>query len=146
MEQWNEIFKGNIPQGNYSVSILAGEEKGLVIKLVDDETVIHLNFGLVQAFRVVEEGFVQTQLYSDKELEKYSSNNFQNVIYELTGGQFSKQIEDISLGYSKIINMRHFLLITQNYNIDILSEDLPEIIIKNYDTDEKDDDEEVFGF
>jgi hypothetical protein len=52
----------------------------------------------------------------------------------------------MSLGYSKIINMRHFLLITQNYNIDILSEGLPEIIVKNYDTDENDDDEEVFGF
>ena len=146
MEQWNEIFKGYIPQGNYSVSILAGEEKGLVIKLVDGETVIHLNFGLVQAFRVVEEGLVQTQLYSDKELEKYSSNNFQNVIYELVGAQFGQQMEDMSLGYSKIINMRHFLLITQNYNIDILSEGLPEIIVKNYDTDENDDDEEVFGF
>ena len=146
MEQWNEIFKGYIPQGNYSVSILAGEEKGLVIKLVDGETVIHLNFGLVQAFRVVEEGLVQTQLYSDKELEKYSSNNFQNVIYELIGGQFSKQIEAVSLGYSKIINMRHFLLITQNYNIDILSEELPEIIVKNCVTDENDDDKEVFGF
>lgn len=145
MEQWNEIFKGYIPQGNYSVSILAGEEKGLVIKLVDGETVIHLNFGLVQAFRVVEEGLVQTQLYSDKEIEKYSSNNFQNVIYELIGGQFSKQIEAISLGYSKIINMRHFLLITQNYNIDILSEDLPEIIVKNCFTDENDDGE-TFGF
>ena len=146
MEQWNEIFKGYIPQGNYSVSILAGEEKGLVIKLVDGETVIHLNFGLVQAFRVVEEGLVQTQLYSDKELEKYSSNSFQNIIYELTGGQFSKQIEAVSLGYSKIINMRHFLLITQNYNIDILSEELPEIIVKNCVTDENDDDKEVFGF
>lgn len=43
-------FKGYIPQGNYSVSILAGEEKGLIIKLVDGETVIHLNFGLVQDF------------------------------------------------------------------------------------------------
>lgn len=145
MEQWNEIFKGMIPQGNYSVSILAGEEKGLVIKLADGETVIHLNFGLVQAFRVVEEGLVQTQLYSDKELEKYSSNNFQNAIYELVGGEFDKQIEDISLGYSKIINMRHFLLITQNYNIDILSEELPEIIVKNHLTDENDD-EETFGF
>ena len=94
----------------------------------------------------MEEGLVQTQLYSDKELEKYSSNNFQNVIYELVGGQFGQQMEDMSLGYSKIINMRHFLLITQNYNIDILSEGLPEIIVKNYDTDENDDDEEVFGF
>lgn len=146
MEQWNEIFKGYIPQGNYSVSILSGEEKGLVIKLVDGETVIHLNFGLVQAFRVVEEGLVQTQLYFNKELSNYSSNNFQNVIYELVGGQFGQQMEDVSLGYSKIINMRHFLLITQNYNIDILSEGLPEIIVKNYDTDENDDDEEVFGF
>ena len=146
MEQWNEIFKGYIPQGNYSVSILAGEEKGLIIKLVDGETVIHLNFGLVQAFRVVEEGLVQTQLYFNKELSNYSSNNFQNVIYELVGGQFVQQMEDLSFGYSKIINMRHFLLITQNYNIDILSEGLPEIIVKNYDTDENDDDEEVFGF
>ena len=146
MEQWNEIFKGYIPQGNYSVSILSGEEKGLVIKLVDGETVIHLNFGLVQAFRVVEEGLVQTQLYFNKELSNYSSNNFQNVIYELVGEQFDQQMEDMSLGYSKIINMRHFLLITQNYNIDILSEGLPEIIVKNYDTDENDDDEEVFGF
>lgn len=129
MEKWKEAFMGIIPQGNYETQITNGENKGLVLELKSDNSHVVLNFGMVQAVRILDEGVVQKELYSDSEVEKFKSNGFKNVIYEVTGGEFAKQIQNIADGYWKTLDAKHYVVITQNFNIDIITEWKPEINI-----------------
>lgn len=66
------------------------------------------------------EGIVQKEVYSDRELDKYKKNGFTNVIYEVIGGEFTKQIQNISDGYWKTLDAKRYVIITMNYNIDII--------------------------
>ena len=43
MEKWKEIFTGIIPQGNYQTQVINGEDKGLVIELINNNTHIVLD-------------------------------------------------------------------------------------------------------
>ena len=129
MENWNEIFAGIIPQDNYQTQITNGEDKGLVLELKSNNNHVVLNFGVVQAIRMLDEGIVQKELYSYNELEKFKKDGFKNVVYEVTGGEFAKQIQNISDGYLETLNAKHYVVITQNYNIDIITEWEPEINI-----------------
>ena len=52
MEKWKEIFTGIIPQGNYQTQVINGEDKGLVIELINNNTHIVLDFGVIRAIRI----------------------------------------------------------------------------------------------
>lgn len=54
-------------------------------------------------------------------------NDFQNIIYEVQGGEFAEQINKISDGYGEVLKLRHYVVITQNYNVDIVTEWEPKI-------------------
>lgn len=129
MEKWKEPFVGIVPQGNYQTEITNGEDKGLVIELRNNNNKIVLNFGIIHAVRMLDEGIVQKGLYSDSEVERFKKEGFKNVIYEVVGGEFSKQVENIADGYWETLDAKHYVIITQNYNIDIITEYEPEINI-----------------
>lgn len=129
MEKWKEVFVGVIPQGNYQTQITNGEHKGLIIELRSNNDNIVINWGRVQAVRMLDEGIVQKELYSDSEIRNFKKDGFKNVIYEVVEGEFSKQIENIADGYWETLDAKHYVIITQNYNIDIITEWEPEISI-----------------
>lgn len=129
MEKWRERYAGIIPQGNYQTQLTNGENKGLILELKSDSAYITLNFGVVQAVRILDEGIVQKELYSEKEIEKFKKDGFKNVIYEVTDGEFAEQIQNIADGYWESLDAKHYVIITQNYNIDIITEWEPEIKI-----------------
>ncbi len=129
MEKWKEVFIDKIPEAFYQIQLINGEEQGLIIELSSDKMRIIIKFGMVQAVRMLDEGIVQSNLYSDNEIKKYKCNNFKNVIYEVQGGEFIKQVNEISNGYGEILNLKHYVVINQNYNIDIVSETEPIIDI-----------------
>ncbi len=129
METWKEVFVGSIPQENYQTQITNGEDKGLVLELKSNNSHIVLNFGMVQAVRMLDEGIVQKELYSDSEVKKFKKDGFKNVIYEVSGGEFTKQIQNIADGYWAVLDAKHYVVITQNYNIDIITEWEPKINI-----------------
>ena len=83
----------------------------------------------IQAVRMLDEGIVQSNLYSENEIRKYKDNDFRNIIYEVQDGEFSEQINQISDGYGEALNLKHYVVITQNYNIDIVTEWEPTIEI-----------------
>ena len=126
MEIWQEYFKGRIPKAKYETNIRFGEKNGLIIELLNDETII-IDFGNIISFRVLEEGIVQTDIYRRDELDKYKDDGFSNVIYRVEEGTFAKDIEKIADGYMDFMEYYHFIIITQNYNIDIITEFLPEL-------------------
>lgn len=122
MERWKEVFVGKIPKSVYQMQLVNGEKQGLTIELSNRYICVMIKFGMVQAVRMLDEGIVQNNLYSDNEIRKYKNNNFQNIIYEVHDGEFAKQIDRISGGYGKILNLKHYVVITQNYNLDIVTE------------------------
>lgn len=129
MEKWREVFAGKIPQDNYQIQIVNGEKQGLIIELYSSHLCIIIKFGMVQAMRMLDEGIVQNNLYSENEVKRYKDNNFRNVIYEIQEGEFGNQISEISNGYAECLELKHYIVITQNYNIDIVTEREPIIEI-----------------
>ena len=130
MEKWKEVFVGKIPKGIYQTQITNGEEKGLNISLRNEVYDISIYFGYVQAVRILDEGIVQEQLYSEQELMEYRKDNFSNIIYKVDDGEFEKQVQKISGDLWDTLNLKHYILITSNFNIDILTEWKPEIEIR----------------
>ena len=106
MEYWKEIFKDMIQEDYYEVKLINGEEYGLIIKF-------------------------QTDIYSENEVQKYKKEKFKNMIYEVVGGQFKDEIKSIADGYLDVMDVKHYVIVTMNYNIDIISEGEPEIEIKS---------------
>ena len=129
MEKWQEVFIGKIPKAPYQMQLINGEKQGLTIELSNSHTCVVIRFGTVQAVRMLDEGIVQSNLYCDNEIKKYKANNFQNVIYEVQEGEFGKQINQISSGYGEFLNLKHYVVITPNYNVDIITEWEPTIEI-----------------
>jgi len=127
MERWKEVFNGMIPQDVYQVIAINGEEKGLILKLKSHYHCIILSFGMIQAIRMLDEGIVQTELYDNEEIARLRKSDFRNVIYEVQGGQFEKEMKKIAGGYWDALEIKHYVVITQNFNIDILTEWEPEI-------------------
>lgn len=127
MENWHEVFSGKIPKGNYQMQLINGEEHGLVIKLSSNRICIVIKFGIVQAVRMLDEGIVQNSIYCDDVIKRYKDNDFQNVIYEVQEGEFGKQINQISGGYGECLSLRHYVVITSNYNVDIITKWEPTI-------------------
>ena len=62
MENWNVVFDGIIPQDNYQTQITNGEDKGLIIELKSNNHHVIMDFGVVQAIRMLDEGMVQNEL------------------------------------------------------------------------------------
>ena len=122
MENWKEVFVGTIPKAVYQMQLINGEKQGLIIELSSSHTYVLINFGMVQAVRILDEGIVQSNLYSDNEIQKYKDNDFQNIIYEVQDGEFLGQINQISDGYGEVLNLKHYVVITQNYTVDIVTE------------------------
>lgn len=122
MEKWVEVFCGKIPQAIYQTNLTNGEKQGLIIELSDKHIVVRIKFGVVQAVRMLDEGIGQNKLYSSKEIDKYKAENFHNIIYEVQGGSFGRQISEISDGYGEFLHLRHYVVVTPNYNIDVITE------------------------
>lgn len=129
MEKWKEVFVDTIPKAVYQMQLINGEKQGLTIELSSSQTCVMINFGMVQAVRMLDEGIVQSNLYSDNEIQKYKNNDFQNIIYEVQDGEFAEQINQISDGYGEVLNLKHYVVITKNYNVDIVTEWEPTIEI-----------------
>lgn len=129
MEKWKEIFIGKIPKAVYQMQLTYGEKQGLTIELSNSHTCVMIKFGVVQAVQMLDEGIVQSGLYRDSEIQKYKETGFQNVIYEVQDGEFAKYIKQISDGYGEVLNLMHYVVITSNYNVDIVTEWEPTIEI-----------------
>lgn len=135
MEKRTEYCKGLIPVGAYETNLNFGEEKGLEIELFNADNHIVFDFGNVFSFRILEEGYVQSEVYSGAEINKYKNDKFSNIIYRLEGGEYASYIKKIADGYLDDIELFHFVIITQNYNIDIVSCSTPKCLVNGNKVD-----------
>ncbi|MGC6768258.1 hypothetical protein [Enterococcus sp. LJL51] len=131
MEKWKEVFKNEIPNGNYQVSLNNGEQRGLHIELESFTHRIAIDFGVVSAIRMLDEGtLLNNTFYNESELSKYKVNNFSNVIYLIEDGQFGRFVKDKCKDMYDILNLKHYLIITLNYCIEVITRWEPEIEVE----------------
>ena len=128
MEKWKEI--GLIPTGQYETKVIFGEENGLKIELFNEKHRVFLEFGYIYSFRVLEEVIVQSGIYDDEVIKKFKENNFSSVIYKVEQGIYREQVNKISLGFIDMVEHEHYVIITQNYNIDIIAKNKVDIKIQ----------------
>ncbi|WP_291584037.1 hypothetical protein [Clostridium sp. UBA6640] len=129
MERWEEIYKNTIPVGKYKTLVKNGEEVGLIIKLEDNEYIVNIDFGIVSAFRMLDEGIALKGIFDENEILKYKKNNFSNTIYKIQDGEFGKFIKRSSNELYDYLDLEHYVIITMNYIIEVISEWEPSIEI-----------------
>ena len=118
MEIWQAVFPDIIPKDNYQTQLSNGKFQGLILELKGRFHCVVLKFGIVQ-----------NDLYSCSSLSNLKSEGFKDIIYEVIDGEFGKQIQNISCGYYDALEERHYVIITNDYNIDVVTEWQPEITI-----------------
>lgn len=132
MEQWEEIYKNIIPVGKYQTLVKNGEESGFAIRLESNECIANINFGEVSAFRMLDEGIVLEGIFDENEISKYKKNNFSNTIYKIQDGEFGNFIKMTSNELYDYLGLKHYVIITINYVIEVISEWEPSIeVLKN---------------
>lgn len=127
MEKWKKVFEKQLPKAQYQVQLQNGEEKGLVINLVSKESRFELDFGSVSAVRMLEEGVALDNLFHGAEFEDLKNTGFSNVIYQLDGGEFGAFIQKTSKGLYEYLELKHYVIVTMNYIIEIITQWEPEI-------------------
>ncbi len=130
MEIWKEVYKGIIPKGYYNVKITNSEKTGLVVELEGEKSIVIIDFGYSRAMRMFDEGIVQNGVYSNDELKKYKDNKFENIIYKVENGEFNQEVSKMSFGFTDMIDVKHYILITQNFNIDIITDWEPKLEVR----------------
>lgn len=121
MEKWYEFKKGSIPKDIYTVLLQNGEE-GLTIKLTGYDNVVEILFGCVRAIRMLDEGIVIDGFYSQDAVEEYKENKFDNVIYLVNNGNFKKEVLASSGGFYSESDLKHYIVVNQNFCIDVITE------------------------
>ena len=128
MEKWS-VFDKNIYFEDYFESeIIFSDDDILKIILFDDKKRIKVDFGWILGFRVLDEGIVQNGVYYNMdELKRLKEKHFCNVIYILEDGEFGDFIVETASGFWEKSQIKHLAVITPNYNIDIVTNHLPDV-------------------
>ena len=116
MENWKEYKKGVIPKGKYIAKVVCGDSHLLTVELKSDKTRIMLGFGRCEAIRIFERKFVDLDLYEN--IEDLKKDNFSNVIYEVEGGKYLKEVILYSAGFLDQPYVKQYTIITDNLLID----------------------------
>ena len=116
MENWKEYKKGVIPKGKYIAKVVCGDSHLLTVELKSDKTRIILGFGRCEAIRIFERKFVDLDMYEN--IEDLKKDNFSNVIYEVEGGKYLKEVILYSAGFLDQPYVKQYTIITDNLLID----------------------------
>lgn len=130
MEKWFSVFDKQIPKGKYETLLKNGEKEGLVINLVSPEHKVVINFGVVSAVRMLDEGMVLNGLFNDEEIEVFRNKGFDNTIYQITGGEFDGFVRKICGELYDCLSFRHYIIISLNFIVEVITEWEPDIVIE----------------
>jgi hypothetical protein len=115
---------------DYFVNIKSGEDAGLIIELEykkDTNEKVIIDFESTEAMRIVEEGLYLTGVFQDEEIGKYKENEFESVMYEIEDGEFGNFIKGTSAGLYEHFQLKHFIIITINFVIEVINGTDPKI-------------------
>jgi hypothetical protein len=129
MEEWLRVFEGVIPVGEYNPEVKHDNESGLVIVLKNANCVVKIDFGVVVAFRLLDEGVILNKHYSDSDISRLKDNGFPNTIYQIQEGEFANFVKKIGNEMYDYLDMRHYIIITLNHVFEVISEWEPEVTL-----------------
>lgn len=129
METWEKVTKNQIPKDEYRVSLQHGEEKGLEIQLLSESKQVTIFFGNISMFRVIEEGMALNDLFNCEEIGCLRSAGFPDVIYQIKKGEFYEFSKKIAGELCDLLELKHYVIITMNYIIEVITQWEPEITI-----------------
>lgn len=96
MEQWNEVIKGQIPNGHYTLYFTYGESASIVYLLDEiQEIVVEIKFGGILAVQELNRENFSRNLKLNTHLIE---SNFSNIIYRIKHGEFFKQVNESCSG------------------------------------------------
>lgn len=124
MEKWRDTFANQIPKDVYTVDLSFGEDSGLRITLNGEknENVVLIEFGAISSYSLLDEGILLSgDHFNSAEIEKNKATDFKSTIYEIESGKYSKFVNNISNGLFSIYDMKHYIIITLNYVIEVAS-------------------------
>lgn len=133
-ELWHDSFHGQIPRETYEMQLLQGEPQGLVIKLYGSLHHVTLDFGIVQAINILDEGI---QLHDPpgvtfvNQAELHRSG-FPDTLYRVENGAYAAYIKAcMSADLYEAMNLRQYTLVTRNHVVEIISAAEPSITVAN---------------
>ena len=133
-EFWQGCFRGRIPKENYDMKLLQGEQQGLVIHLYGPHRSVTLDFGIVQAINILDEGI---QLHDPpgvtfvNQAELHRSG-FPDTLYQVENGAYAAYIKAcMSTDLYEAMNLRQYTLVTRNHVVEIISAAEPTITVTN---------------
>ena len=133
-EFWHDSFHGQIPKENYEMQLLQGEQQGLIIHLYGPHHSVTLDFGIVQAINILDEG---VQLHdppgvtfvNQAELHR---TGFPDTLYQVENSAYAAYIKAcMSTDPYEAMNLRQYTLVTRNYVVEIICGAEPIITVAN---------------
>lgn len=128
-ELWNEACKGEIPPAAYRAAAITSDRSTLTISLENAKYRITADFDRTIAIRMLDKRIIPDGTYSASELERFRKDGYQNVIYRIQDGEFASFIKQGQRAKALSMNSQHYIIITENYAVEIISEKEPHIIV-----------------
>lgn len=131
-EIWNEVCKDKIPAGIYETISIHNHKLESTIVLSNNMDCVQIKFNQVIAMRMLEKKVIPDYLYSYDKKKKFREDPFKNVIYQIENGEFSRFIKENEHGRGKAwsMNSKHYIIISENYMIEVLAETEPCVIVE----------------
>ena len=128
-EKFNEYNLEKIPKDKYELIRTVQDCEGTVIILEGYKYKLNIKFGFVDALRICDEGR-RIKTYNEvKGIEEYRKDFNGIPIYTVSNSKFYKWIVDESIGF--YTDCTHYVVITINDIVDIISSEPPSITISN---------------
>ena len=137
MEKWYIVNHGFIPKGRYYTKLEHGESRGLIIYLEDDDYLISLDFGAAIAFHCIDEGNVFFSPYDKKEDTFYQKRHYEDILYRIENSAYQKFIFQRAQPLYQQEELHHYLIVTLDYFIDVITSGHIDICVEILKTHEK---------
>ena len=135
IEIWKEVFKNKIPKDQYEVLLESGEKTGLIINLSSKSYKILIDFGIILGVRVLDEGIILNDSSNFEQVQSLKKHGFDNIIYEVINGEFQGFIKQIGGNLCDYLELKHYIIITINYVIEIVTQWKPDIEVMKLEID-----------
>ena len=133
-EIWHDSFHGQIPKEAYEMQLLQSDQQGLLIHLYGPHHTVTLDFGIVQAVNILDEG---VQLHDPpgvtfgNQAELHRAG-FPDTLYQVENGAYAAYIKAcMSTDLYEATNLRQYNLVTRNHVVEIISAAEPSITVMN---------------